>query len=122
MFDTLSKAIKKLIHKSQPFNPKTIEDSFAHSISWDPIKSGGSNFKTHKLILINSQRLEFKPTLFAYFFGIIFCVVGAGGSFTFFTGIKNGKDDLLLIFPSLFSLLFLFIGPEFNSLMQLKRI
>lgn len=58
----------------------SITPNFA-SVSWEPLKKGGSNFKTHHLVETSPGRLEYKSTLFYKIFAFIFLAIGlvAGG-------------------------------------------
>lgn len=56
-------------------------DPIADSLSWEPLKKGGANFKTHNLMKTGPERLEYKPTTFYRIMPYIFIVIGlvAGG-------------------------------------------
>ncbi len=54
------------------------------NIDWEPLKKGGSNFKTHKLVEISSQRLEYKASVGSILFGSFFILTGLGVSSLFF--------------------------------------
>lgn len=73
------KAILKKISQTRPvFDPSVFNDSLAMKTQWTPLKGGGSNFRTHKLITVNYNRVEFKSTLGAKLFCFIFIAIGAG--------------------------------------------
>ena len=62
--------LKKLVRKLQSlegnrstFDPASLGDSIAMQTDWSPAKSGGANFRTHKLVEINSSRLEFRASI-----------------------------------------------------------
>ena len=67
-------------------NTKSEMDS---KIDWSPLKQGGTNIKTHKLVEIDSQRMEYKGTIGFVLFGLLFIVVGLGlASFVFIEGVS----------------------------------
>ena len=76
----LLKLIDKLkgIKTPQPVNVEKFNDSVAQKTSWGPLKKGGASFGTHNLAEVSSRRLEFKPTVFAVIFYLIFALVGLG--------------------------------------------
>jgi len=51
------------------------------TVSWEPLKRGGANFKTHHLIETGPGRLEYKATLFYRIMPYLFIGIGliAGG-------------------------------------------
>ncbi|MDP5172045.1 MAG: hypothetical protein NWR72_17500 [Bacteroidia bacterium] len=51
----------------------------ASSVSWTSLKPGGTNFKTHRLQMASSHRVEFVSTPGARLFSVVFAVVGLGG-------------------------------------------
>ena len=76
----ITKLIDRLkgIRTVTPVNAEMFNDSIAQKTSWSPLKKGGASFGTHKLVTTSQRRLEFKPTLFAIFFYMIFAAVGFG--------------------------------------------
>ena len=60
------------------FDPSRFDDPLATSIRWTPIKSGGSNFRTHKYYSQGANQAGFKATLGAKLFSGIFMVAGLG--------------------------------------------
>lgn len=46
------------------------------SVSWEPAKSGGASFKTHKMVFPDEDSIKFTGTLGAYIFGGLFFVIG----------------------------------------------
>lgn len=78
MFDKLRKIKNQLINAGNAitFDPTRFDDPLAEQIRWTPLKSGGSNFRTHKLFEDSNIRVGFKPTIGARLFGIVFIFVG----------------------------------------------
>lgn len=62
---------------------------FKNKIDWGPLKSGGTNIKTHKLVAVSSQRMEYKGAIRFVLFGLLFVIVGLGlTAFVFMEGVS----------------------------------
>jgi hypothetical protein len=72
-----------LTRGSAQVDPARYGDPVAEKAQWHPIKSGGSNFCTRKLKVIEYQRAEFRPTVGAFLFYIVFIVMGMGALIVF---------------------------------------
>jgi hypothetical protein len=114
----LLKIIDKLkgIRTAQPVNVDKFNDSVAKKTSWRPLKKGGASFGTHNLVEVSSRRLEFKPTVFAVVFYLIFALLGLGMlGFVFYQEFHSGfalETDFifLLIGGVIFSLVGIVLG------------
>lgn len=62
------------------FDPAVLKDPAALTADWKPLRPGGSNFTTHRLVQVGDARMQMKPTLGLLLFGAIFLVVGVGAS------------------------------------------
>jgi hypothetical protein len=73
---------KNLFTKTEekPFHPGIFRNPLAEKVSWQPQKSGGSNFKNFKLVLNGSRSLIYKPTTVSYFVSSLFLI----GPFIYF--------------------------------------
>lgn len=60
------------------FDPSTLNDPVAARVDWSPLKRGGANFCTQKLVEINAHRLEFKASIGGILFSLIFMLAGIG--------------------------------------------
>ena len=80
---------KNLFTKTEekPFHPGIFRNPLAEKVSWQPQKSGGSNFKNFKLVLNGSRSLIYKPTTVSYFVSSLF-LIGPFIYFIFFLAIK----------------------------------
>jgi len=58
--------------------PQQDGDPIKARTEWTPAKGGGANFCTHKLVQIDSNRVEFRPSAGAIVFYLIFLLVGLG--------------------------------------------
>ena len=101
-----------------PFNPAELSDPFAMQVEWNPVKSGGANFRTHKLAAVHSDRLEFQASLGAKLFYGIFVAAGVIVPGGFLAAVHLAESDLSegdLSAGILPALLPLFIGAVFVS-------
>lgn len=62
MLKKLLENLKPLTVESTPYDPSVLNDSVAARTQWGPAKSGGASFGTHKVVRVDPQRLEFRPT------------------------------------------------------------
>ncbi len=66
-------------HEQDANAPQRAEaPSWPDGLSWTPLKRGGSNFRTHGLKEVSSQRLDFRPTWSMLLFGGSFLLIGVG--------------------------------------------
>lgn len=84
--------------------PSCFGDPLAERTRWNPLKSGGSNFRTHKLVSTQPGRMEFRITAGMLLFALIFLLVGIGAAAGAFLSAKP------LWGLGLFGLIFLLIG------------
>lgn len=103
MLNKIKRALRKIKSWEPSFDPSKFNDDIALRTKWAPLKGGGSNFGTHKLIRANHSRIEFKATLGAKIFSLIFLLVGVG--IPLFIGMETYST-----YGSLFRSDFLFIG------------
>ncbi|HFB66811.1 MAG TPA: hypothetical protein ENJ60_14865 [Aeromonadales bacterium] len=80
-----------------------IDDPVAKITHWEPLNSGGANFKTHRLVLVNSSKIIFRPSIFALLFYIIFIIVGA-------SVFIKGVNELPLSYQQINQDSFIFMG------------
>jgi hypothetical protein len=59
--------LRKILHdlvrtdrQSVPFDPSVLGDAVATETQWVPLVKGGASFRTHKLVVKNAQRIEFR--------------------------------------------------------------
>jgi hypothetical protein len=99
-----------MVSESSTFDASRFNDPIAMQTEWTPLKSGGSNFRTHKLVRINNDRIEFKASWGAKLFYGIFILAGFGAMIAF-SYQKIGSGDFGMNIESLFPLL---IGLGFS--------
>ncbi len=86
-------------------------DPAAAAVDWSPLKSGGTNFRTHKLIKTGLDRMEFRAAMGAKIFYLIFFLIGLG----LFAGFsiaefQSEKFDLGMLLPIFVGLVFTLVG------------
>jgi hypothetical protein len=128
MFKKLIQKIRDIADGRKTFDPSLFGDPIAMQTDWTPANSGGANFRTHKLVNVNSRRLEFRATIGAklfflsvLLFGMIFLLIGVGILLGFVYQFLSGglsfdieTEIIPLLFGglifSLFGLIFSFFG------------
>lgn len=108
MFRDLIKKIKNMAGDRVSFDPSSIDDPLAMRTDWRPAKGGGANFRTHKLVAVNSNRLEFRASTGAKLFYLVFLLVGVG-VLTGFSFIKLSSEGFSFSMDTILPLLFGFI-------------
>ena len=78
MLNELIEKLRSLVPKRKEFDPRVFDDPVANLTAWTPAKSGGTNFRTHKLVAVDSGRLEFRASSGAFFSYLIPLVIGLG--------------------------------------------
>ena len=113
MLKKILEAVKRLNRTPVPFDPSQFEDTLADTTSWDPAKSGGANFCTHKLMEVSPHRVEFKTALGAKLFAMVFLLAGLGVSITFSFRLMASEEITFspeVIMPILIGLVFAAVG------------
>ncbi|MBL1214362.1 MAG: hypothetical protein HND52_13470 [Ignavibacteriae bacterium] len=110
MLKELLEKIQTLSRTQTPFDVSRFNDPVAEKTLWTPAKGGGANFKTHNLVKVDYSRIEFRSSVGAKLFYLIFLLVGLGvmigvsvskisdGTFGF-----NWETFLMLTFGSIFA-------------------
>lgn len=110
MFKKLLKNIADTL--SQNRQPLTIEfnDPIAKQTEWTPLKPGGTNFCTRRLMGTHPNLLEFKPTKSAVLFYSLFLVIGL--AVMILPPMTNSKEftNAKLLMPILIGGVFAFVG------------
>ena len=78
MRKTLSNWLKGFATEELRIDPSEFADPVAMETEWSRLKQGGANFQTHRLIRVDRSRMEFKASMGAKLFGMIFLIVGLG--------------------------------------------
>ena len=82
----LDKLIKKVVGHTaeEKVDPWSFNDPVAVKTEWTPLSPSGANFRTHKLVMVDSNRLEFRSTIGMKLFSLIFFIVGVAMVVYFF--------------------------------------
>lgn len=72
MFDKLIKKITDFARTRPGFDPASLNDPIALQTAWHPARGGGTNFRTRKLVSLNSTCMAFRPTLQVLLFAAVF--------------------------------------------------
>ncbi|HCE44231.1 MAG TPA: hypothetical protein DET40_11845 [Lentisphaeria bacterium] len=76
MLDKIQEFLKSLGREKHCFDPMTVGDPLALKTAWTPAKGGGANFRTHRLIQISPERMEFRSSMASKLFCLIFLCIG----------------------------------------------
>lgn len=57
-------------------SPESFDDPVAVQTNWSPIKRGGTNFRTCRLVQVSLERMEFKASTGAKLFALAFTAMG----------------------------------------------
>ncbi|MCG2586983.1 hypothetical protein [Rhodohalobacter sulfatireducens] len=113
MLNKIKHALKKLSSWKPSFDPSKFDDEMALKTEWEPLKRGGTNFQTHKLVEVNYMRIEFRSTMGAKLFSLIFFTIGVGMPIFFGREMLHEVADIYqsdFIFIILFGLIFATVG------------
>jgi hypothetical protein len=113
MFEKLIEKLQSLAKTRVQFDPSKFGDPVAMQVEWIPLKGGGSSFRTHKLVEIDPNRMEFKVSIGARLFYSIFIVMGMAALLVF-PAVKFSSEEISfstdLIVPMLIGLVFVIVG------------
>ena len=76
MASKFDEMIRSISGKREMFEPSEFDDPVAMQTDWTPTKYDGKNFRSHKLVELNSERIEFRLTTRAKLSSLMFLVVG----------------------------------------------
>jgi len=95
MLKGLIQKLQRLTREPIAYDPSGLNDAVALQTEWTPAKRGGASFRTHKLVEVDSFRLEFRASAGAIAFYLIFFLVGIGvlGVISY-TGFSSGTLPL----------------------------
>jgi len=113
MFEKLIQKLQMLTVAPVPFDPARFGDPLALQTEWTPAKRGGASFSTHKLTVAGPNRFEFRPSIGAVLFYLLFFFAGLG-VFIAVSGSWVSKSansfDMGLLVPLAISLIFIAVG------------
>ncbi len=100
-------------NKLNTFDPSHLDDPVAIQTDWSPAKRGGTNFRTHRLVEVNSNRMEFRASFGAkvLYLGFLLAGIGVIIFLPYFTQSSDGFSfDTNTVMPLLIALSFLITG------------
>jgi hypothetical protein len=95
------------------FDPSHLGDPIASQTAWTPARGGGANFRTHKLIRVGSNRVEFRASTGAVIFYLLFMLIGLAAFVAVTASLSSSRQfsfGLETIMPLLISLIFVAVG------------
>jgi hypothetical protein len=108
--EKIAEKLQKLTREPQTADPSRFDDPLALQTSWKPAKGGGTNFRTHRLVVVSTQRLEFRSSLGGKLFCLVFLLTGLGILIGFpayriihGTSLLNFETAFLVMFGLVFS-------------------
>lgn len=113
MLNKIKKILNKVATWKPEFDPSKFNDDLAMKTDWNPLKGGGSNFLTHKLVPVDYTRVEFKATWGAKLFSLIFFTVGLAVPVIFWINEVQTIDrifDSEFLFAVVFGTIFMAAG------------
>lgn len=63
LLDYLFESISKLEPSWITIDPAKFDDPLAMQTKWTPVKKGGASFRTHKLVEVSPDQLQFRATI-----------------------------------------------------------
>ncbi len=125
MFERIKKLIKtakkQAVHR---IDPEIFNHPLAKQVEWQPLKSGGTNFQTHRLDSSNPDFLVFKASTGAYLFSGIFVFFGLLGMLIpLIIFLNEGQKEWgLVLFAVFFGGIFLAAGVFMFYFMTTPRV
>ena len=112
MLDRFADKLRELAVQRKGVDPAHFDDPVALLTEWHPTTSGGTNFRTHRLVERDSTRAEFRPTVTSLTFSLAFLLIGLGqiGAVVYemffgsLPGLSTGSSPALLIGGAAFSI------------------
>ena len=122
MFKKLIQNLRSGERKPAAFDPSCFGDPIAMRTGWTPAKSGGTHFRTHKLVAVDADRLEFQLATQAKVFFLPFLLIGIGVPLiSLYSKISSGSLEFdleaigLLVFTAVFLLLGMWVFLFFSK-------
>ena len=113
MLKELIAKLQGLAKTADTFDPSRFGDPVAMQTEWSPAKGGGANFRTHKLVEIDPNRLEFRASIGARIFYLVFLFAGMTVLVAFsLSGSLSWENSFSadVIVPMLIGLVFAVVG------------
>ncbi len=78
MLKKIINKVRSLFKKTKEVDPSSFNDPVAKITDWSPAKGGGSNFRTHRIVTVSPDRVEFKISVGGFLFCFAFIAIGVG--------------------------------------------
>ncbi len=105
--------LQRLVVLPKSFDPSQFGDPLATKVEWSPLRTDRGNFRTHKLVVVNFDRLAFRATVQGKFFALMFLLFGAVFTLAIVSGFSSGRIDLKTCVALMASLGFCAVGVGF---------
>jgi hypothetical protein len=116
MLKRILEKLSALCAKKAPFDPAVLNDPVALQTAWTPVKNGGTNFQTHRLVTVHPYRMEFRPTAGLLMFGAFFIFIGScafGAPLSLFFKAGTLSNAIIAVMPMLIGAVFMLVGVAF---------
>ena len=104
----------KIFKQPAKVDPVVFNDPLALKTAWEPLKQGGTNFRTHIAVQAEGNRLEFKPMLITKLFplaiGLLPAIIIFFANLRKYTGADRVSLDLDFVFLLVFLMVFVAVG------------
>lgn len=111
MFEKLAQMARDFEYaRNHPFDSAQFGDPIAVQTGWRPIKGGGSNIRTYKLVKVNPYRMKFISTIAAIIFSLIFALPGTGLLILLIPNVDWSSIDMGIMIGLLLGLVFASLG------------
>jgi hypothetical protein len=111
MLKKLATAMQSLVREAMPVDPSQFGDPVAERTEWTPLKRGGTNFRTHKLVRVDARRMAFRATFGAQFFYLLFIGMGVVVPGIILGSMWSaGQREWIMLMPAGMGALFAIVG------------
>ena len=112
MFKKLLEKVQDLTGSPREVDASQFDDPIAMQTDWTPAKGGGANFGTHKLVEVDSHRMEFRASAGAKIVYLIFLVIGVAVLIGLTVAVSSGQFSLhaAMLIPLFVGLIFSAVG------------
>ena len=113
MLKKLAMKLKMMAEGQASFDPATLGDPLAMQTEWTPARRGGASFRTHKLVVASTNRMEFRASAGAKVFYLVFLLLGIGALVGFSFALLSSKGMSFhagVLVPLLVGVVFIGVG------------
>ncbi|HOH30468.1 MAG TPA: hypothetical protein PLC40_12395 [Candidatus Hydrogenedentes bacterium] len=115
MLKKFVEVLKNLVPPPEVFDPSQFNDPLATQVEWTPMHPKGTSFRTHKLVQLHSDRVEFQPAWGLKLFLGIFLFAGAFAPISFvfalaISGQMNSRMIFTILIPIVMGTVIVIVG------------